>query len=75
MTLANASRNALSVFGGDSPVVFKYAVLKRSVASSSREEILPVVGAGVCDPELEIERGSETSLYVHFVRGCMNFSD
>lgn len=56
---------ALSAVGGDSRVVLRYAVLRRSVESSSRVEIFVVVGGGVCEADEFTSFGSVSSLYVH----------
>lgn len=61
-----ASRNALSPAGGDDPLVFRYAVRRRSVARSSTEARLAVVGTVVCEAEELIVRGSVVNLCVHY---------
>ena len=66
---ANASSSALSAVGGDSRVVSRYAVRRRSVASSSNDASTLVDGAAVWDGDVVAARGSVLSLYVHCGRG------
>ena len=67
MTLATASMRAGPAVGGDSRVVSKYAVRRRSVARSSKEASTAGAGAAVCDAELDA-RGSVVNLLVHWER-------
>lgn len=64
MIFARASMSAGPPAGGDSRVVSKYAVRKRSVARSSNEARTAAVGAAVCDGEFAA-LGSVVNFWVH----------
>ena len=68
ITFANASIRSLSLFGGDSWVVLRYAVRSRSVERSSKDASVVVEGAGVCEADDDVNRGSVVKRCVH----CQN---
>lgn len=65
MILASASMSAVSEVGGDSRVVSRYAVRRRSVARSSNEAKTAALGDAVFDGDMDA-RASVTNLLVHY---------